>query len=506
MDLKLTRRNFLKLLSLISLASLHSSKAMVEAFSSIQSTQQQNILIFVFDALSARHMPIYGYARNTTPNLTHFAEKAIVYHSHHTGGNFTTPSVASLLTGVYPWTHRAIHLRGTVLETFIERNIFSLYPKNGFAFTYTHNPLAELLLHQFHSSIDLFKPTRELTIDDPKYSDHLFPSDYNVSSWSEQLILLGEETTPSSLFGGLLYLLLRLPTIRRILNVYKSQFPLGVPNIDDVYFILDDAINWLIDELPILQKPYLGYFHVLPPHAPYFPRKEFIGKFKDDYKIISKPLSLFSEGKSDETLNNRCREYDEYLAYADEEFGRLYDAIARNGVLDNSIVIVTADHGELFERGIEGHLTPTMYEPLLHIPLLISIPGQTKRRDIHFNTSGVDLLPTFAKFTNQAIPNWAEGQVLPGFSDNPTQKERSIFSVEAKSSPKYGNLNKVSVALIKGNYKLIYYRGYANTPAPELYDLSNDPEELQDIASTEPCIVTDLQQEIENKLLLTNSF
>jgi arylsulfatase A-like enzyme len=507
MDLKLTRRDFLKLTSLISLASLQPSKAIIEAFSSIQPTQRRNILIFVFDALSARHMPLYGYARNTTPNLTRFAEQATVYHSHHSAGNFTTPGVASLLTGVYPWTHRAIHLKGTAFKQFINRNIFSIYPKDGFAFAYTHNPVAELLLQQFRSRIDLFKPTRDLTIDDPKYSDLLFPSDYNVSSWSEQLILLGEGTSPSSLFGGLLYRLLRIPAIRKVLNVFGSQFPLGVPNIDDIYFILDDAINWLVDELPTVQKPYLGYFHILPPHAPYFPRKEFIGKFKDDFlEIISKPISPFSEGKSDEILNTSRREYDEYLAYADEEFGRLYDAMARKGVLDNSIVIVTADHGELFERGIEGHLTPAMYEALIHIPLLISIPGQTKRRDIYSNTSGVDLLPTLAKLINQAIPNWVEGQVLPGFTDDPTQNERSIFSVEAKSSPKYGTLNKASVALLKGNYKLIYYRGYENTPAPELYDLSNDPEELQDLASTEPSIAADLQQEIEGQLRLTNSF
>ena len=175
----------------------------------------------------------------------------------------------------------------------------------------------------------------------------------------------------------------------------------------------------------------------------------------------------------------------------------------QKGILDNTIVIVTADHGELFERGIVGHETPALYEPLIHIPLLISVPGQTQRQDVYSLTSCVDLLPTLAKLTGQPAPEWGEGVVLPGFRDEPAQNERSVFAVEAKSSSKLGPLKKLTVAMIKENYKLIYYRGYPKTPAPELFDLSNDPEELQDLASTKPSIAADLQQEIEAKLRQT---
>jgi arylsulfatase A-like enzyme len=512
MSLKLTRHDFLKLASFLSLISLPHAKGIINALSSIQSTQQKNILVFVFDALSARHMSLYGYARNTTPNLTRFAEQAFVYHSHHSGGNFTTPGVASLLTGVYPWSHRAIHTLGTTLDSYRDRNIFSIYPIDRFRFAYTHNPLAEMLLQQYYLNIDLFKRIREFALDDPQYSDRLFPSDYNVSYWSEQLILRNGGIRSSSLFGSILYRILHLLTLRKFQNFYGPQFPLGIPyvairaaNLDEIYFLLEDAVNWLIDELPRVQKPFFGYFHIIPPHSPYFPRKDFIGKFHDNFRIISKPPSPFSDGKLDEELNNSCIRYDEYLAYADAEFGRLYDAIAHDDNLGNSIIVVTADHGELFERGIQGHTTPALYEPIIHIPLLISIPQQSRRQDIYSNTSCVDLLPTLAKLTNQPIPNWTEGQVLPGFTEDPTQVERNIFSVEAKSSPKFGALNKVSVALIKGNYKLIYYRGYPFTPAPELYDLANDPEEVDDLAIKEPSIVSDLQQEIEKQLRSTNS-
>jgi arylsulfatase A-like enzyme len=474
--------------------------------SGLPNPDQKNILIFVFDALSARHLSIFGYPRNTTPNLTRFADRATVYHSHYAGGNFTTSGTASLLTGVYPWTHRAIHLYGSALESFSERNIFSSYPNDGFTYAYTHNLLAECLLQQFRSNIDLFKRTRELALDDPEYSDRLFASDYNVSLSSEQLILRGGETKPSSLFGSLLYRSLRLSQKRKIADIYGPQFPRGIPNLDDVYFILEDAINWLIRELPAARRPFLGYFHILPPHEPYYPRKDFIGKFEDDFKPVAKPPGLFSEGRSDEFINEKRVQYDENLAYADAEFGRLYDTMVQQGILDNAIVIVTSDHGELFERGIVGHVSPTLYDPLIHIPLLISVPGQTQRQDVYSHTSCVDLLPTLAKITGQPVPEWSEGEVLPGFTDEPIQNEAGVFAVEAKSSPKQGTLNKVTVALIKGKYKLIYYRGYSNAPAPELFDLTNDPEELENLSSTKPSIAVDLQQEIEGRLRLTHSF
>ncbi len=502
----ISRRDFLKLFSLLPLLFLPLPRRRAQFQSSFQNPVQQNILVFVFDALSARNMPIYGYPRNTTPNLARFAERAMVYHSHHSGGNFTTPGTASLLTGVYPWTHRAIHLDGSVLDSFGNRNIFSTYPPDGFTFAYTHNLLAEALLQQFRSNIDLFKRTRELAIDDPEYSDRLFAPDYNVSFWSEQLILRGGATKPSSLFGSLLYRILRLSQEKKIASVYGPQFPHGIPNLDDVYFILEDAINWLIRELPAARSPYLGYFHILPPHEPFCPRVDFIGKFQDDYRPVAKPLSPFSEGYSDEIINHNRMEYDEYLAYADSEFGRLYDAMIQKGILDNSIVIVTADHGELFERGIVGHETPTLYEPIIHIPLLISVPGQARRQDVYSHTSCVDLLPTLAKLTGQPIPEWSEGAILPGFRNEPVQNEPGVFAVEAKSSSKQGALKKVTVALIKEDYKLIYYRGYPKNPVPELFDLSNDPEELQDLAGTKPSIAAKLQEEIEEQLRLTHSF
>ena len=73
-------------------------------------------------------------------------------------------------------------------------------------------------------------------------------------------------------------------------------------------------------------------------------------------------------------------------------------------------VIFTADHGELFERGVVGHYCPLIYDPLAHIPLIISPPGRTERVDVQTATSSVDVLPTIARMAGLETPAWAEGR------------------------------------------------------------------------------------------------
>src|SRR3972149_5008494 len=148
-----------------------------------------------------------------------------------------------------------------------------------------------------------------------------------------------------------------------------------------VFFLLEDAIDWIQKEVAEVPQPFFGYFHLFPPHEPYMTRKEFVDIFDDGWEPESKPVRAFPQNKSEEFLNSRRRHYDEYLAFADAEFGRLFDFLRRTGILDNTCFILTSDHGQLFEREIHGHVTATLYEPLVHVPLIISKPGQRVRED-----------------------------------------------------------------------------------------------------------------------------
>ena len=371
----ISRRGFLKLLAVLPPLGAWGHQGLRAAQGVAQKGGTPNVLILVFDALSARNMSLYGYRRETTPNLARFAERAAVYHAHRAGGNHTTPGVASMLTGTYPWTHRALHLHGTVEDSFAQRSIFNAFAANGYhTLAYSHNLLVTSLLHQFAEDLEFLKKTRDLCLVDDEYSDLLFPNDYNVSFWSEWLLLREGQSPPASLILSLLHRMLRFAHKRSLTREYGSLFPRGLPQLHSLEFVLEDAIDWLISELTVWPQPFLAYVHLLPPHEPYTTRRDFVDRFDDGWAPPTKDPHFFSEEHSDDHLNHQRREYDEYLAYADAEFGRLLDSLARRDMLEHTCLVVTSDHGELFERGIRGHVTPVMYEPVIHIPLLISRP------------------------------------------------------------------------------------------------------------------------------------
>src|SRR5512139_1878498 len=111
----INRRDFLKILASLPLIKVAGDLA--ERGIRLSAAHEQdspNVMIVIFDALSAHNMSLYGYPRQTTPNISRFAEIATVFHQHYSSGNFTSPGTASILTGVYPWSHRAYHLNATV--------------------------------------------------------------------------------------------------------------------------------------------------------------------------------------------------------------------------------------------------------------------------------------------------------------------------------------------------------------------------------------------------------
>ena len=499
---RLPRRGVLKAMGLLPVMRL--SASMTRLRSLPPSGDTESVLILVFDSLSAHHLSFLGYPRETTPNLARFAQRAYVYENCFSGGNFTSAGTASLLTGTYPWTHRAFHLHDLVEPEFADRNLFSLF--EGFhRFAFSHNLLAFSLLHQFRAHIEDLKPPRDLALYDDEFADRLFPEDYSVAFWGEWLGLRGGSSPPASLFLSLAHRALRLLHKRDVTRRYGERFPRGVPNLHNLFFLLEDAVDWLLQQLPARPRPYLGYVHVLPPHEPYLARRDFVDRFADGWQPPEKPRLRFSQGQDERLLRRERRLYDEYLAYADAEFGRLVDGLERSGVLEDTYVVVTADHGELFERGIRGHVTPTLYAPVIHVPLIIRAPGQQQGVRVTTPVSGIDLLPTLLALFDKPIPAWVEGRPLPGLVPEAPSEPRPVFAMEAKSNPRYAPLTKATLAVVLERMKLIHYFGYgAMGDQFELYDLVNDPEEMNDLYPTRRGEARELQSVLAQALKQAN--
>lgn len=498
----LNRRDFVKLVTAGSLG-LFTPRWMQRMPSSRGSEEQKkNIILILFDAFSAADISLYGYQRQTTPNMDRLAKRAIVYHNHYAGGNFTTPGTASLLTGVLPWSHRALNLNEKVQMSYEDKSIFHLL-SDYYGIAYTHNRFANTLLKQFSSTMEELIPRESLFLESyDRLISTLFHNDDDISSiaWIRNM-QFGEEGTAYSLFLSHLYQQLQEWDQKRL----HSRFPRGLPlaGFADP-FVLETAIQQIGTTLTEIPRPFLGYFHFLPPHEPYRTETQFIDAFKNDgFKAIDKPPEILAKKIMQDQPKSR-REYDEYILYCDQELGKFFDRLESSGILENSWVILTSDHGEMFERGINGHGSRVLYQPVIRIPLLIFEPGRQQGMDIFDPSSAVDLLPTIAHIAGKNAPQWTEGRILPPFA--PPDAGRSIYAVQALDTLPNEPLTDSSLVLIHENYKLHYYR-YSELLADEtvkLFDLKSDPEEMTDLFDAKQATALELLDELKTKLKQVN--
>ena len=504
--MKITRRDFLKT-AFWSVTGLLGSLFQPRLNKLVKNAP--NVIVLVFDTLSARHLSLQGYPRATTPNLTRFAEKATVYHRHYAAGNFTSPGTASLLTGTYPWTHRAFEQAGIISRKLIDQNLFRLVDSSYQKAAFTQNLWADLFLNQFRRHIDVHIKATAYSLENAiRYNKELWQKDSLIAFRAYEDFLEQDYGVPGSLYFSVFDKLRSYWVNEFGFTKLKKDYPRGIPNLVKykLYFVLDQIFDGIAQEIIHLKQPFLGYFHFWPPHDPYFPHRRFIGLFNDPWDPEPKPPHTLSPKIPDQELNQFRREYDEYVANVDANFGQLYDQLQNAGVLDNSYLIVTSDHGQLFERGVHGHVTPLLYDPIIHVPLVVSAPGQSERRDIYSATSCVDLVPTLLKITGSSLPNWLEGNLLPGFGEQ-DMSERSIFAMEAKKNSSFQRLTLATFAMIKGDYKLIWYVGYPGyDDVYELYDLKADPGELQDLSKSHIEILSSMANELKVKLASADQF
>ena len=505
MQAPITRRDFLKLVGLLPLSL--TTPRLIDSLSAVnQDGKPQNIVIVVFDAFSAYDISLYGYQRETTPNLARLAERAVVYHNHYAGGNSTMPGTASILTGTYPWTHRAFGLdKKTVDVSFNNKNIFSAF-EPYYRLAYTHNPVANRILTQFHKTMDNHVPLKKLFLANDDFISTLFSNDEDTASVSwVRAMKSKEEGYAYSLFFARLLENQR----EKLISNLREQYPIGIPHIEvDDYFLLEDAINWLGDTLGNLSQPFLGYFHFLPPHRPYLTHRDFRGHFaKDDFTPVIKPPDVFTEGQPTEFLLRKRRDYDEFILYVDREFGRLMEEMDQSGLLQNTWVVLTSDHGEMFERGVLGHITPLLYQPVIRVPLMIFEPGQQTRTDIYANTSAADLLPTLLHLAGKGQAHWSEGNVFSPYAPTKPNPERDLYVVQARRNDQYKPLTVATIVLVKGQYKLMYFFGYdelGGKERVELYDVQADPEEMNDLYSSKRETADELLNILKTKLAEVN--
>jgi arylsulfatase A-like enzyme len=253
--------------------------------------------------------------------------------------------------------------------------------------------------------------------------------------------------------------------------------------------ITDHALGWLGK---LESRPFFLYVHYMDTHHPYRPPEEFADMFGG---ISRNPRELFMETTRfldpdttvtiDEQELSRLRDYyDACIRYNDYEIGRILDRIREISNDRETVVVITADHGDEFmEHGTLYH-NNLLIQELIHIPLIVWAPGQVPGgQRISPLVRHIDVMPTIAQMTDAVLPDEAMGEsLLPLMTGAEMDRNVSSFAE--------GNY---CTSLIYDGWKAVYVD---STNRTHLYNLVEDPGATRDLAALEPERLQSMQEQL----------
>ena len=433
-----------------------------------------NIILLTIDALSAPHMSLYGYARPTTPELQEFARGAVTFDRAYANGNFTTPGVATILTGTLPWTNRALQLPVWPVTRTRETSLPAVLERAGYQTGYVSTNAIAGAAKQGLGGYFQFART--------DMTGHVTLCADGLSKYL-RYVCAAEE----------------LPPLEEMEGIAARLRPPNDNLEHDPRLALDPALHWLATA--DRGKPIFLWVHLFPPHSPYAVPKPWLGRFDASRRGRNAASTQPSWGWIQSRLPPRRvrtleARYDEAVAYVDSFMGPfLQRALEELG--PNTAIVITADHGESFAHGYGAHTGPGMYDEIIHIPLILKLPDETTGQRCDGVVQQADIAPTLAALAGIPPPASWEGRSLmegcaPGQSD--PGAERPVFSMNFEQNPRFAPLRTGSVAVVEGRWKLIHYMGRLHYPYmprlhDELYDVVSDPGERHDLAAQQPAVV-----------------
>jgi arylsulfatase A-like enzyme len=240
--------------------------------------------------------------------------------------------------------------------------------------------------------------------------------------------------------------------------------------------------------------PAFVWVHTMPPHAPYLPpastRHRLLpaGELEQWHEFMEENVPY---GPRAQPLVDKHRlRYRESIMGADESLGRLLDELQRQGRLEQALVIVTADHGESFERNFIGHAGPLLHDAVIRVPLVVKLPGQTVGRVVDQPVSQADLAPTVLDVAHAPPLPRAEGRSLRPLLEGAALAPAPVFSMTLERQSRFRPIAGGHYAVIDGPHKLIWH---PRDGSVELYDLAADPRELANLAGGRPAVVARLE-------------
>lgn len=415
-----------------------------------------DVFLLTIDTLAAQDAAVCGDGPTLMPRLRAFAARASCFDRHYASANFTTPSTSTMETGALPWTHWGVQIVAKMAPGIRDQTLARLLREQGYE---AHSISANIMAAPRHHgsfagyTSDVISPSPSLGIK-PRVALTAFP-DTTLPFWLSGLIPF-------------------LDTLDVYLHGEQSPF---APEL---------TYDAALARLATAKQPVFMWAHTLPPHDPYLPpagaKYRLLPAGELDRWSQMLGMGQYTSGQQALIDKHRLR-YGESIIGADEALGRFLDELERQGRLDNALVIVTSDHGESFERGYMGHAGDLLHDAVVHVPLVIKLPGQRTGRTVHTPVSLADVAPTIADVAGAPPLQAADGRSLKPALLGEDLPAQPVFTMAMERQSRFKPMHAGHYAVIDGPYKLVLDRASGKA---ELYDLSADPHELHDLSTQAP--------------------
>lgn len=396
-----------------------------------------NFLLITFDALNAEDMSLYGRELPTTPSIDAFARQATVFTNFYSGSTFTTPSVATMMTGMYPSESHVQHLQGDLDPEFRNKSLPQLLKGAGYSnAAFLSNPFA-YYLGKSAGGFELFP--------EPVFQQGGLERVWNASRLLHQ----------DSGFGC------RVDEYIDLESLWNSLFRL--PGNLSMRFRPDATFGHAQQLLNQLPDGYFLWVHVITPHNPYLPDPADRGRFLPPDEVHTYEDSAGGRWKpnypSDQQslVDERRLRYDEFIATADRAFGAFMAEFAKSRKSQNTVVIVSADHGESFEGGVYQHSSPYLTRPVIHIPLIVKLPDQREGHKVAAPADQTAFAPTILELAGQSKPESMRGESLVKWlkQGNAEEEKGLAFSQYLERNSIFRPLEHGMVAVVDGKYQYV---------------------------------------------------
>lgn len=404
-----------------------------------------NVILIMVDTLRADHLSCYGYGANRTPAIDALAADGTRFAHAYSQASWTRPSVATILTSLYPSSHKAVHKSDVLpnaVTTLPEVLQAAGYRTIGFA-----NNINVAPLFNFQQGFD----------------DYYF---------LEPEFFFGATESAAQL------------TLYNQLRLIRERYLSRTKHVENYYqpgeVVTDRGLEWI--EQHGAKGPFFLFLHYMDPHDPYF-----------THPWNGEALARVADPNPNCSQADRYRTaYDNTITYLDEQLARLFAELKARGVYDKTMILLTADHGEEFcDHGGWWH-GQTLYDEQLTVPLIVKAPRGGPAGVVNDAMVGsVDIAPTIIAGAGASVPEAMVGRPLSLAAGAPAPRDHS-FAESALEG------NVLEAYRTGDGWKLIQANpgNPRGLPTQQLFEVARDPREQRDVAASQSRQVTTLAAQL----------